>query len=149
MAVAIVGYSRLKLRLGRLEKFLTDPGIFEEIGAFIKESISLRTAEGEGIEGPFQPYSKSYAKVRLKKGLPIDKVDLFFTGSMMGAMTYDAEPKEVRVFFLPTYDRKGVSNAAKALYNDERRNFFALTRDEAKEIGNMVRKSLRESIQGT
>jgi len=47
-------------------------------------SIRENAAKGLDFEGkPFKPYSKRYAKVRIKANKPIDKVTLSFEGTML------------------------------------------------------------------
>jgi hypothetical protein len=119
--------------------------LFEEIGLFLQSQIKLRTAEGLDVEGrKFKPYSTRHAAKRKSLGLPIDKVDLFFTGSMLSSMNHEAAQSQVRVFFMPTTDKFGGSNPAKAFYINEGqgREFFAISSKEADDILNLAARRL-------
>ena len=56
--------------------------------ARIEAIVQLRTARGEYLEGSSPDagtYSEGHRRKREKKGLPTDRVDLFFDGRMTGA----------------------------------------------------------------
>lgn len=139
--VITVDTSGIDALLARVQRY-EPSGMFDEIGHFIQFTILKRTSEGLDVEGvPFTPggpggkaYSISYEKVRQEKGLPIDHADLFFTGSMLGSMTYESSSRHARVFFMNTSDRKGMSNPAKAYYNNELREFFGLSAKDVRKI---------------
>ena len=116
-----------------------------DIGMFLMTRVKTRTAAGIDVDGaPFTPYTAKYAFFRQSKGRPIDKVDLFFTGSMMSAMTMEETKDQVRVFFMGTQDRTGMSNPAKAFYLNEKRKFFAISDQDRVDIGSLVLDTLRE-----
>ena len=118
--------------------------LMTEIGFFLMARIKERTLGGKDVEGnPFKPYSAGYAFFRQKKGRPIDKVDLFFTGSMQSSMTHEATQDSVRVFFMPTQDSSGTSNPAKAFWLNQKRRFFAMSDQDQKDIGGLVLDALR------
>lgn len=83
----------------KLEGFghsLVDRRLLIRLGFFAKTRILQRTAQGKGHDGQreitFRPYSKSYAKQRSEAGRSTSKVNLFFYGKMLGAITTKAEP---------------------------------------------------------
>lgn len=147
----ILGLDDLIEKLEGTEGALSDPQLWAQIGSFLKAQILLRTAEGKSYEddSTFDPYSVSYAKVRAKKGLPIDKVDLFFGGNMLGALQFeeDASLQQVRLYFLDTSDKTGTSNAAKAYYNQQKRKFFGWSAEDVTDIENMVMNYLIEALE--
>jgi hypothetical protein len=67
--------------------------------------IKVRTLGGVDFEGePFGPYSESHAAFRKnpprgQSPRPTDRVDLFFSGQMFGAMDWETIGDGVRLFF--------------------------------------------------
>jgi hypothetical protein len=119
-----------------------------EIGMFLMTRIKTRTAAGVDVNGSeFKPYSAPYAFFRQQKGRPIDKVDLFFTGSMLSSMTYTATADQTRIFFSPTQDRSGMSNPSKAFWLNQKREFFGISEEDRKQIGTLVLDSLHEGMR--
>ena len=147
MAVEVIGAARVQRRFQTLLATFGKQ-LMGEVGMFVMTRIKERTAKGVDVGGSsFKPYSAQYAFFRESKGRPTDKVDLFFTGSMMSAMTPDASESRVRVFFLPTQDRSGSSNPAKAFYLNQKREFFALSPQDKREIGTLVLDEFRKAMQ--
>jgi len=146
--ITVQRLDRLIYKIKNIPDNLLAKEVTGAIGNLVKFNILKRTAKGVDSEKtPFEPYSESWAGVRISKGLSINKVDLFFSGTMLSALTYDAQPDHVRIFFMDTRDKRGVSSASKAVYNDELRPFFNINADDIKEImellGSLTRKSLR------
>jgi hypothetical protein len=150
--VTVVGLESVLLRLDGIRAFKGSKRLMEEIGSSVVEQILKRTAEGKDVsDANFTPYSEPYKKVRAKRGLPTDKLDLFFSGSMLSAMTYAAKKKSVRVFFMDTAGTSqgsrgttpSVSNAEKAVYNQERREFFGLSSEDVKSATDLARRWVR------
>lgn len=133
--------------------------LLDEIGHFLQFSILARTGKGIDVEGgnfhTYAPYSKSWKKVREREGLPTDHVDLFFGGSMLSALTYETTKDSVRLFFMntphvPKKGRKGKSgltNPEVAYYNNEVREFFAISLSEEKKILKMAEDYLTRILQ--
>jgi len=145
--VEFKGVSQVSRRFKELLARL-GPRLMGEIGMFLMTRIKTRTAAGVDVnKSAFKPYSASYAFFRQKKGRPIDKVDLFFTGSMMSSMTYTTTADQTRVFFAPSQDRSGQSNPAKAYYLNQKREFFGISEEDRKQIGSLVLDSLREGMR--
>jgi len=117
--------------------------ILGEIGKYLEASILLRTSKGIDAEGvPFEGYrSLTYKELRRSRGLPTNIVDLYFGGSMLGALTFEATAQQARVYFMNTVhvdvfrgtaDNK--TNAELAYYNDQIRPFFSISARESEEI---------------
>lgn len=123
--------------------------LMSEIGNFLTFSILARTAEGRDVHGTaFEPYSTPYKKVREDKGLPTSRVDLFFTGQMTSSLTFDATRDAVQVFFMDTPRRGGkATNAAVAYYNNEVREFFAISSEEQKEILDLANEYFKRVLE--
>lgn len=132
--------------LNNLTSSFDASGLFGDIGTYLVQSILTRTDKGIDFEGQsFMPYSKSYAKVREADGKPTDHVDLFFSGQMLQSLTYDAGKHSVKLFFMntPRQSYKGrksgeADNPAVAFYVNELREFFAISKEEAGQIMDMV-----------
>lgn len=133
---------RIALAIGLIREKLFSKQLFTEIGFFAQAMIKKRTSEGKDVDGQeFEPYSAAYAKFRRESGHPANKVNLFFTGSMMSAMSQEiisGTKPGVKLFFLPTQDDSGMSNPAKAYYLNKTREFFALSDKDIKTINKMA-----------
>ena len=112
-----------------------------EAAAYVKAQILARTSQGMDASGTkFAPYSAPWKLIRAAKGLPVRRVDLFFTGSMLAAMTWKANKERAVIFFRPSADRRGISNPAKAYYNQEGRRprrFFAMSKQDIRALVNI------------
>lgn len=126
---------------------INNQDLLEEIAQYAMFSIKKRTLAGKDVnEENFIPYSPRYMLIRASAGRPINKVDLFFTGSMQASMTSDITGNSVRLYFLNTKDRTGTSNPLKAFFLNEDRNFFALSENDVQEIINIVEEYIRNLI---
>lgn len=146
--IEVRGDEKVRVSLTRLGRRLGAKRIMAQLGAFFMTRIKKRTSEGLDYKGKkFPGYSPVYALFRKKKGLPIDKVDLFLTGSMMSAMTYEAQREEVTLFFQSTQDKKGVSNPLKAFFVNQKRPFFRVSAGDIDDALNLYRKEIRQIIR--
>ena len=147
--IKIVGLKRLTVKLARMGKDIGNARLMGQIGAFVNLGIKTRTARGENMDGrTLLDYTPEYAKRRSKAGHPVNKVNLFFTGSMFSALTYDAEKYQVTSFFMNTVDKYGGRNPEKAFFNDELRPFFGLSDADIDEIESMVKAHLEKLLRG-
>jgi phage gpG-like protein len=121
--------------------------IFGEVATDQLARIKMRTLAGKSFEGdPFDPYSDSYAAFRTKKGRATDKVDLFFSGHMFGAMDYEIIDDGVRLYF------NDVLQAAKAHgqhhgYTPHKlpaRPFFELSIEDEEKIEKQIDDAVNE-----
>ena len=75
-------YSRLQSKFPKI----FDKGLLQA-GFHLLDIIRTKTAKGIDFRDvPFAPYSESYRKQLQREGKPI-KVDLFYSGRMLGALT--------------------------------------------------------------
>ena len=140
-------YSRLQSRFPRI----IDKGLLQG-GFHLLDIIRTKTAKGVDFRSvPFAQYSESYRKRLQREGKPI-KVDLFYSGRMLGALT--PSPRTVR----KTGKNKisiGFSNSQmrqRALFNqvlnEPKREFFGFNdRTEkiiSKQFNRFVEKELRK-----
>lgn len=132
--VRITGLKPLSKIFAVLVRDMSTKRVMSRIGNFVMTEIKQRTSEGLDVnEDLFKDYTEGHKKTRAAKGLPTHIVDLFFHGTMMNAMTFDADDDSVRVFFQPTVGKDAggypseVKSPAKAFYLNEKREFFALS----------------------
>jgi hypothetical protein len=112
--------------------------------------IKVRTLGGVDFEEePFEPYSESHVAFRKdpprgQSPRPTDKVDLFFSGQMFGAMDWESIEGGVRLFFNDT------QQAAKAhgLHHGYKphelpaRPFFEISDEDAVEIREQIEDAI-------
>jgi hypothetical protein len=148
--VTLIGSENILRRISYLRHDIDDPKIFNEVGLFLTFKVEARTAEGRDVhDRRFEPYSPAYKKYREDEGHSGEKVNLFFSGSMMAALTFEGIPGGVRLFFQNTSDPEGVRNPLKAFWHNTgaepqpKRKFFALSEsDRAGAIG-IIDKHIR------
>jgi hypothetical protein len=119
--------------------------LLERIGQFMLFKIKSRSQEGKDYQGNlFAEYSPKYKLFRIKKGRPVDKVNLTFYGTMWASMTTEIKTNSVRAYFLNTSDPNNddVTNAQKAYFLNQKREFFKLSPEDIKLIENMVTEQL-------
>ena len=151
MAVApvqAIGLQRLIKKFRYFGQQVFSERLMNEIGMYAISQIQIRTAEGKDVEGrPFSPYSERYRLFRKKKGRSVDKVNLFFTGSMMGSMTHEATEDSARIFFMNTSDKSDVLNPLKAWALNQKRSFFALSGQDQQGIERLLREHLEALLE--
>lgn len=151
MAVApvqAIGLQRLIRRLRYFGQQVFSERLMNEIGTYAISQIQIRTAEGKDVKGkPFSPYSKRYRLFRKKKGHSVDKVNLFFTGSMMSSMTHEATEDTTKIFFMNTPDRSGVPNPLKAWALNQKRSFFALSEQDQWGIERLLQEHVEALLE--
>lgn len=100
--------------------------------------IQQNMDRGQGISGPFKPYSESYAKFRADKGRQVSPVDLTFTGKMRAAMAHRAlGTGRQRLYFLDALSSK------KAFHNNKTRPFFGFNAQDRSRLTEFFRRSLQ------
>jgi hypothetical protein len=130
---------RITKALDLIQKNLFSKKLSTEIGMFAMFRIKKRTSEGKDVDSQdFEPYSPAYAKFRRAEGHPADKVNLFFSGSMLSSMSQREREKETTIFFLPTKDQNDVSNPEKAFWLNQKREFFALSEEDIRLINRIA-----------
>ena len=133
--VRIVGHKDVKLYLNRVKDGLIRHDLLEELGHFVDVLVEKRTLEGDAADGQSMgDYSPWAAKSRSAKGLQTDHIDLFFSGSMFGALTHKTDNDSVTTYFLPTKDSEGMSNPEKAAHLDSRFDFFGLNKTDVDKV---------------
>lgn len=121
-------------RLGNLKNLLLENERFwNEVGAFQKAKIEVRTAEGKDYEGaPFKPYSAGYKITRQKAGRPVNRPDLNFKGHMLASMNVKVMKGPIVKLGFPAVQ------SLKAAYNNRTREFFRVSEQDKKKVIEMV-----------
>jgi hypothetical protein len=122
------------------KKFQRDmPGIIKEslarASAYGSLRIEERTLQGKDADGNrFRPYAKQTIENRKKAGRKTSFVDLFFSGKMLGSLTFRSSASKGQIFF------RRQEEGEKAFFHDTgsgripRRPFFAIGRKEEEKI---------------
>lgn len=155
-SVRVTGLKPLTKIFAALVQGMSTKKVMSRIGNFAMTEIKQRTSEGMDVNyDSFEDYTAGHRKTRAAKGLPVHIVDLFFYGTMMNAITFEAGEDQVRLFFQPTVGKtaKGrpasIKSPEKAYYLNEQREFFALSdkdMDEMRDIAiREIDRLLKES----
>lgn len=147
--IDILGLDSLRYLISKFGiKLKLHEGLLENIAQYAIFRIKKRTSAGEDVDGrDFIPYSDKYSLIRQEYGRPTNKVDLFFTGSMMGAITSDISDEQVVLYFMNTSDSSNTRNPLKAFFLNESRHFFALSEEDIKRIEDIVNKFVKNSLR--
>jgi hypothetical protein len=101
--VTVKGIEQVVTLLERISSVFTSRALLGEMGAFLRQRILLRTARGVDVdEQPFVAYTPRYKFFRQQHGRPVDKVNLFFSGTMLASIDHDIAESSVRLYFTPT-----------------------------------------------
>jgi hypothetical protein len=147
--VRVVNLGRILHRFRYIGHNLFSKRLMDEVGLYVISQIQIRTAEGTDAAGvSFAPYTDRYRLFRQKKGHSTNKVNLFFTGSMMGSMTHSATDDTARVFFMNTTDPSGVSNPLKAYALNKDRVFFAMSDEDQRGIERIIQEYIEAVMEG-
>ena len=157
MAVALnikTNSKHIQKRFKRLEsKFpkILDKGILQA-GFQLLDIIRTKTQKGQDFRGrPFAPYSQGYLKQLTREGKPT-KVDLFYSGRMMGSLTPSGRTikksgkNKVSVSFSNAQMRQ------RALFNQvlgkNKREFFGFNSRTEMIISKQFKKFVEKEIKG-
>jgi hypothetical protein len=133
-------YKKLQSRLPRL----IDKGV-KQAGFQLLDRIRTKTQRGIDFrDRPFAPYSQGYLKQLQREGKPT-KVDLFYTGRMLGALTPDMIKKTGKHKITMGFTR--AEERDKALFNqvlgEPKREFFGFN----KRTENIIQKTFNKFIE--
>jgi hypothetical protein len=98
--------------------------------------IEDRTAKGRGLKGFFPKYSPAYAAFRSSKGRG-SKVDLQFTGQMLGSMSAISTNSYAEIYFM-----RGAEDKKEAMVS-KKRPFFGFTRRESNQLAEVFFRHLK------
>ena len=109
---------------------------------FIQNAIKDRTRKGRSVKGGgFKPYSKSYKKVRAKRGATLTP-NLFFSGQMLGNMSFKKLSSTKGQVFFPNRTQN-----IKAFFNDQTRPFFSVNKKEEDRAVEIFRKTFERELR--
>ena len=117
---------------------------------FIQNAIKDRTRKGQDFKGrSFRPYSSRYAKKRAKQGRT-QTPNLFFSGQMLGNMTFKKLSQTKGQIFFPNRRQN-----LKAFYNDTfgvgkaniKREFFSVNEKEEARAVEIFRKTFERELR--
>ena len=113
-----------------------------QASVFVALAIKDRTRQGRNVKGgAFKPYSKSYRKVRAKRGSTLTP-NLFFSGEMLGNMSFKKLSSTKGQVFFPNR----IQNI-KAFFNDQTRPFFSVNRKEEDRAVEIFRKTFERELR--
>ena len=127
---------------------IIDKGILQ--GGFqLLDIIRTKTAKGVDFrDTPFAPYSASYLKQLQREGKPT-KVDLFYSGRMLGALTPSMIKKTGKHKVTLAFSRK--EEIDKAFFNqvttDPQRKFFGFNTRTEKIINKSFEKFVKDEMR--
>jgi hypothetical protein len=133
------GAKEIQAAFSKLARGVVTPAMLMEAAKIIHTGILERTAKGVDADGKaFPPYSEKYAARREARGRPTSKVDLFFTGQMLGAVTERVvSGNEAHVFFADTQQAAkahGHTTGWRGKKPSKERRFFAVGDQDVKKI---------------
>lgn len=146
--VRVNGLDRTWKRLARLPDEVFSDRNLNQLGSFFTATIKKRTAEGKDVDGRFfKPYTLKYEALRVLNGHS-DSPNLFWTGSMMNAMTYKVDKvfgsaHSITLFFRDTEDKFGGRNPLKAHGLNLDRRFFDLSQEDLDQGANLLRSKIK------
>ena len=149
--VRVINLEHVERQIGKIPDEFFSAVTLTELGLYFIFNIKQRTAKGVDVNNnAFKPYSAKYAIFREKAGFSSSPVDLFRSGSMLGAL--QAEPlvseKAVKLFFTNTTDKEGVSNPLKAAGLNKDRRFFAVSDEDVRGALKIIKKRFVKSLRG-
>ena len=148
IVIDIKGIANIDQKLDEIVSVVQSKKLLSEIGSFELNKIKTRTLQGKDANGnDFDPYTDQYAKYREKAGYSTEPVDLFLTGSMSASMTFDTSGNQVELYFLNTTDKTGARNPLKAFFLNQDRTFFALSKEDIKQIKKIVQDFIKGILQ--
>ena len=146
--VVIVGMRDVLRRLNFLRHNIQDAATMREVGLMFIARIEMRTLEGKDVDGAdFEPYSPKYKLFRAKTGRTTEKVNLFYTGSMLSSMMFEADKHSVTLFFANTEDPSGTRNPLKAYFLNQNRRFFAINEEDRARALDIINRHIRRQIR--
>lgn len=137
--VRMQGAKEIQAAFSKLARGVVTPAMLMEAAKIIHTGILERTAKGVDADGKtFPAYSEKWAAIRRERGRPTSKVDLFFTGQMIGAITQRVvSGNEAQIFFVDTQQAAkahGHTTGWRGKKPGKERRFFAAGDQDIKKI---------------
>lgn len=109
---------------------------------FIQNAIKDRTRKGISVKGSkFKEYSRAYRKVRAERNATLTP-NLFFTGQMLGNMSFKVLSKTKGQIFFPNREAN-----IKAFFNDQTRPFFDVNDKEEERAIKIFSKTFERELR--
>lgn len=121
-----------------------------KVGMRAKINILERTAAGKGADSKlFADYSPRYKLFRRRHGRPVDKVNLFFKGHMLGSMSVKADQNKAIIYFADEEqsDKATHHNYGAPKNKLPKREFFALSISDATEIEKTIDEHIEKALR--
>ena len=139
-------YSRLQSRYPRI----IDKGLLQG-GFHLLDIIRTKTAKGVDFrDTPFAPYSSSYLKQLQREGKPT-KVDLFYSGRMLGALTPSNRTVKKTGKHKISLNFSNAQMRQRALFNqvlnEPKREFFGFNNRTEKIINKQFNKFVEKELK--
>lgn len=143
--------AELDAKLQILAQALRDEAALNRIAFYVRQIIEERTLAGRFLNpGARLQYSEAYEEKRALRGLPVNKVDLQFSGAMWGSFDHaiDLDRLEIELGF----NREELARIASyhdlhgAGRNKVIREFLGLTDPEMEEVRNFILQEFGEKI---
>ena len=141
----------VRIMLNDFDKFfspLHTKRLLTEIASLGKIRILERTAKGKDVDNNFfKSYSPATVHFRQKRGRPTDKVDLFFSGRMLGSLAIKSNSKKASLYFPPTESKKAIRHQEGI--GLPIRKFFGLNAKDVKEMDELIDDEINEVLRGS
>ena len=141
-------YKRLATKLPRF----IEQGL-EKAGFHLLDIIRTKTSKGQDFRGrPFAPYSQGYLKQLTREGKPT-KVDLFYSGRMLGALTPSGKTVRKIGNNIVGVSFSNAQMRQRALFNqvlgNTKREFFGFNSRTENIIGKAFNRFVEKQIRAT
>ncbi len=149
-SVRVRGIDGLKARFSEIKENLITAQLLADLAGEARSAILKRTAQSMDYKGkPFKDYSRRWKAERRKRGKQTSRVDLNFTGRMLGDVLTRIDPANGRA--VVSFGGSGIGgrlayyhNVSGAGSSRVRREFFALSEEDRENL----KKMLEEHIDG-
>jgi hypothetical protein len=152
-SVRVRGMDGLKARFFEIKKNLITAQLLVDMAEEVRSAILKRTARGLDYKGkPFKPYSRRWKAERRKRGKQTSRVDLNFTGRMLGDVLTMIDPASGRavVSFGGSGTGGGLAyyhNVSGAGSSRVRREFFALSEEDKENLKKMLEEHIDRVVR--
>jgi len=129
-----------------LEGLFSSGDLLDGIGPMVVGFIQNRTMSGSDVEGNFfAPYSEKYEKHLSKIGEDT-RVDLYFTGQMLGDLDYDVISTEVlELYFVSGHSAEIAEYHQQGTPKMPQRKFLGISDDEFEKIQDFFKTTVERS----
>lgn len=132
VSIKVIGERTVQEQLDDIADFLPLPKrALSNVAELWKEAIKRRTLDGvDASEATFVSYSPKYAAFRKKTGRTSGRVNLFYKGQMLAAMTHKTSKNLIRIYFRSAREALKAHGHTFGSKNLPQREFFALNSND-------------------